>query len=335
MAAVSEVPQQTNWKNVNNWHWVSKNCTPWAGDYFRRELVDISAEDGAGSAKTTSVLNFSGDVELNQRKGKLITVFDLHITVNWEGKLADETAGTGRIKFPEFMNDQTAEDIEFDIAVEGDASEAGKRQLRDWVKKVLVPAVKAKMLAFPEALIAEQSRDILIPPEQMKGHPANRPYTPPAKTPSPAPPKPAATGPTTVQGTVVKLELDVEFQCTASDLYLTLLDRGRVSAWTRAPAEIQPQVGTLFRLFGDNVTGYVTELEPEKKIGMRWRLKEWPADHFSTVQISLNQESDCTKLHLVQDNVPIGQKDQVQANWTNFYFNPIKMTFGYGAILTG
>lgn len=319
----------------------------------------MELEADGTTAKTTSVSSVEGDVELNQRKGKPIAIFDLHITVPWEGSLADGTEAKGRIKFPEVLNDQTASDIEVDVTVEGEASAEAKKQLRDFVKNKLVPVLKEKILQFPTDLInggfrrtwvvlllvyrsliplldapfqpstlqtftfsfhqTEQAGDLIIPQDQMNGHPTTKLYTPPPKTPSPAPVKPEASATSTVKGTVVTIDQDVEFQCTAADLWITLLDKPRVSAWTRAPAEIQPGVG-LFNLFGGNITGYITNVEQNKSISMRWRLKTWPAEHFSSVEIKLDQQSDCTKLHLKQDNVPIGEKDQVSNNWTNFYW---------------
>lgn len=307
----------------------------------------------------TEVSRVDGDVEVNQRKGKPIVVFDLHIAVNWEGgfkrsvdrisgltaisnpgsrnrqlpsnnfeipftfdpaKLPDETAANGRIKFPEYLNDQTASDVEYEILIDSDLPSQTKATLKSFIKSSLVPAVTTEMLKFTPDIIADQAADLIIPQDKMAGHPAHKPYTPPPKAPSPAPVKavePASSG--AVKGSLVDLEQDVEFQATAADIYMTLLDRGRASVWSRAPAEIQPGVG-LFNLFGGNVSGYITEVEENKAIKMRWRLRSWPEGHFSTVDIKLDQGTEHTRLHLKQSGVPVGEKDQVTSNWTNFYW---------------
>lgn len=78
---------QTNWKNVNNWHWIEKNCLPWTRDYFREHLTQLhyQSADGGPSVKITGVSKCDGDVDLNMRKGKLIYLFDLKMCIQWTG----------------------------------------------------------------------------------------------------------------------------------------------------------------------------------------------------------------------------------------------------------
>ena len=77
----------TNWKNVNNWHWVEKNCLPWAIDHLKSNLTGIEYihESNGTKVSVTEVSSVTGDADLNQRKGKLITVFDVAITLLWNG----------------------------------------------------------------------------------------------------------------------------------------------------------------------------------------------------------------------------------------------------------
>jgi hypothetical protein len=41
-------PNGANWKNVNNWHWVEKNCLPWARDYLTQRLEKLTFKDPSG-----------------------------------------------------------------------------------------------------------------------------------------------------------------------------------------------------------------------------------------------------------------------------------------------
>lgn len=66
---------------------------------------------------------------------------------------------------------------------------------------------------------------------------------------------------------------------------------------------------------------------------MKWRLKQWPSEHYSHVTIEFKQGSDSTELKLVQKDVPIGEKNSTEQNWTNYYWNSLKRTFGFGSIL--
>ena len=71
--------------NPNNWHWVNKDTSEWARNYLENELIGISAEDGAVSAKIDKILSMDGDVDVSQRKGKVITLFDVRLQLEYSG----------------------------------------------------------------------------------------------------------------------------------------------------------------------------------------------------------------------------------------------------------
>jgi activator of HSP90 ATPase len=104
-------------------HWVEKNCCHWAKDYLKAKLVGLQNQTVAGKplVKTTELGSFSGDVDLNQRKGKLITIYDVQLKIDWKGEsikglfgigeMEDQTC-SGTIELPEFMYDYTPESLE-------------------------------------------------------------------------------------------------------------------------------------------------------------------------------------------------------------------------------
>ena len=71
--------------NPNNWHWVNKDAAPWAKSYLESQVVAIAAEEGDISAKVTKLSSMDGDVEVSQRKGKVISIFDVALTLEYEG----------------------------------------------------------------------------------------------------------------------------------------------------------------------------------------------------------------------------------------------------------
>lgn len=71
--------------NPNNWHWVNKDAVPWARDYLEEILTGISAEEGDVTAKVDKVISMDGDVDVNQRKGKVITLFDVKVQLEYSG----------------------------------------------------------------------------------------------------------------------------------------------------------------------------------------------------------------------------------------------------------
>lgn len=91
--------------NPNNWHWVNKDAAPWAKEYLEGEVTKVSAEDGDVSAKITKLVSMDGDVDVSQRKGKVITIFDVSLQLEYEGKNADGVDVAGSIRVPECAYD--------------------------------------------------------------------------------------------------------------------------------------------------------------------------------------------------------------------------------------
>ena len=71
--------------NPNNWHWVNKDVREWAKDYLVESLVGISAKEGDVVARVSKIVSMDGDVDVCQRKGKVITLFDIKLQMGWEG----------------------------------------------------------------------------------------------------------------------------------------------------------------------------------------------------------------------------------------------------------
>lgn len=108
--------------NPNNWHWVNKDVRPWTQDYITKNIVGLKAskEDGT-TAEVSKVLSMDGDVDVSQRKGKVITIFDVRLQLEYTGKVPakteDEDASqegdtkdvSGTITIPEVAHD-TEED---------------------------------------------------------------------------------------------------------------------------------------------------------------------------------------------------------------------------------
>jgi activator of HSP90 ATPase len=64
---------------------VNKDAREWAKDYFSEKLTVISAEENGVSAKITKVLSVEGDCDVSQRKGKVVTIFDVQVKLEYSG----------------------------------------------------------------------------------------------------------------------------------------------------------------------------------------------------------------------------------------------------------
>ena len=94
--------------NPNNWHWVNKDVREWGREYLDKSLVGTEASEGDVFAKISKVVSMDGDMDVSQRKGKVITLFDVKLVLDFEGKTKEEDV-TGTVTVPEVAHD-TEED---------------------------------------------------------------------------------------------------------------------------------------------------------------------------------------------------------------------------------
>lgn len=105
--------------NPNNWHWVNKDVSGWTREYLEKELIGLKAEKDGANAQVSKVLSMEGDVDVAQRKGKVVTIFDVRVQLEYTGKIKTPGEGegaeddtkdvSGTITIPEIAHD-TEED---------------------------------------------------------------------------------------------------------------------------------------------------------------------------------------------------------------------------------
>lgn len=158
----------------------------------------------------------------------------------------------------------------------------------------------------------------------------------------------STTAPTTTASTAGAQSVNVttvtdteEFRAPATELFKTFTDPQRIAAFTRGPPSVweagsgPATEGAKFEIFGGNVSGEYVVLEEPKRLVQRWRLKQWPAGHFSRLEISFDQNDvdSVTAMRVTWTGVPIGQEEATKRNWREYYIRSIKTTFGFGTIL--
>jgi activator of HSP90 ATPase len=82
--------------NPNNWHWVNKDASVWTKQWLSDSIKDLQAEDNGVTAQLDKLVSMDGDVDVNQRKGKVITIFDVKVVLEYSGMvntIASCTAG--------------------------------------------------------------------------------------------------------------------------------------------------------------------------------------------------------------------------------------------------
>ncbi|KAI6245765.1 hypothetical protein HI914_05985 [Erysiphe necator] len=321
--------------NPNNWHWVNKDAGPWAKQYIEEQIKNLKAVDNGVTAKIDKLISMDGDVDVNQRKGKVISIFDVKLVIEYSGTTRDNEDVSGSITVPEVAHDTGENEYVFDIDIYSESN--SKAPVKELVRAKIVPQLRKEFAKLGPALISEHGKDIQHAPDS----------NPVGKTAIPKlhkPPIEHRTGDIHTQvnkeNTVVNtttVTANDEFRAPASELYKTFTDPTRIASFTRAPPKLfeGAQVGGKFELFGGNVVGEYVELVEPTKIVQSWRLNQWPKGHVSRLEIGFDQNDvdNVTVMRVTWSGVPVGQEDVTRANWNEYYVRSIKQTFGFGTIL--
>lgn len=324
------------------YHWRNKNCAPWAQEWIKKALPGLSVSEGEHVVEIIEVTSVTGDCDLGQRKGKLLTIYDLAVEAKWTSKVGeDEIKGT--VKVPEVSHEAIdgLSDYEYTFSLTTDSSSDAS--------KILALAKKS----FPDVLSSKfnELRPALIQAHGVPDGPsgANSGTSTPgagASTPSyaPAPPAkaPAQSASTSreekkASGAVVTgkaVEVEAELQASADDLWSLLTEESKIPMWSRSAAQIKLDVGSTYTLFGGNVTGEIKEVEKPKKLVQTWQTKSpgWPKEHFGTMTLVLNQGESSTKATFTLEGVPAGLENDIEKAIDAFYIRGLKQ-MGLGTIL--
>ncbi|KAG9318660.1 activator of Hsp90 ATPase [Chiua virens] len=317
-----------------NWHWKNKNVTPWAKAWFQEELTKISIEgNGNENIKVTSTSWLDGDVELGQRKSKLITIYDCKISVEWTGTASDGTDIKSNVTIPEVSHEITLDGLSnytYNWS-ESESTNPAVAALYALAKERLPVALEAKFAEFPVAITEKHGKDLTVSMEPSRTGtpaPATASVTAPSTTASssPAPAKPMAKNALNTS----KIVKEASFMASADDLFGLFTDQQRIPSWTRAPAESSAKADTPYSLFGGGVKGKYISLTPGKEIVQTWVLSNptWPSEHEATFTTTLEQSSDSTKVVFSLAGVPKGMEDEIERNIDGYYIHGLK-SIGY------
>ncbi|KAL1937632.1 hypothetical protein VTO73DRAFT_13018 [Trametes versicolor] len=327
-----------------NWHWKNKTVTPWAKQWFERELTSVRVSgEGTEEVGVEHVEEVEGDVELGQRKSKLITIYDCKVVLNWSGTASDGTAVSGKLTVPEVSHEITLDGTS-DFVYEWSLTTArtpAVDALFQLAKKQLPAALEAKFNAFPAAIVDTHGKDLTVsadPSRQGSPAPTASAAAPAAKSDAALKKKADGAGVAKSGGQAVNtttLSVDAQFMASADDLFGLLSDEKRIPQWTRAPATGSAQAGSEYSMFGGGVKGKFVSLSPPKEFVQTWALSSptWPSDHFATLTTTLDQGSDSTKVTWSLKGVPLGMEEEITRNLQGYYVHGLK-SIGYVQVST-
>jgi activator of HSP90 ATPase len=123
-------------------------------------------------------------------------------------------------------------------------------------------------------------------------------------------------------GTAIHQEID--FNAAPERIYELLLDAKQFSAFSKDTAEIQPQPGGAFKLFGGRIEGRNIELVPNQRIVQAWRPASWPPGVYSIVRFDLVARGSGTRIVLDHAGFSEDNWEHFNEGWPHNYWDPLR-----------
>ncbi|KDN53301.1 hypothetical protein K437DRAFT_242350 [Tilletiaria anomala UBC 951] len=323
-----------------HYHWKTKGCTPWSKTWIKTNLVGQKANTEAGTVQVTALESFEGDVELGNRKGKLITIFDCAVTLAWAD---EEEKVKGTITFPEVCHEVEDEGTEYihESALTDAGGKDGQTFL-DGVRRQLIPLLLKTLHRFRKDLIQQHASDLghdglgTVTPAASSGQsdvpvPERSDSDPTQNTRHPSDPKKTSNA-NPIRSSSRVIRQSAHLAISRTDLWALLTDPDRIPLWTKAPAKFTLKENETYTLFGGNVSGVIKQIKFPEHLSHSWRLSQWPEGHFAELTIDLKEGTDSTELVLTLTAVPSGEEDRSEVGLETYYLRGLK-GLGLGTIL--
>ncbi|KAK3751463.1 hypothetical protein QZH41_009169, partial [Actinostola sp. cb2023] len=245
-----------------------KNATPWSKDKLDELFKGLEVTTDKATLRITNLTKAEGEAYVNNRKAKLIFFYEWIIELEWAGSLAEsDNVLKGKIEIPNLSEENEVHEIDVLMRVNKRNNESDK--LLDAIKKETLAKLREKLGQYIHQLKNEFIQGMILPSKDNKTTPNNPQVNKAEKEVQYAKPLgvPIATK---------KLVMKEEFLMSAEDLYSTLTEEQRVSAFTQNPSKVDATRGGSFVLLNGSVSGKFVELVRDEKIVMEWRQKSWP-----------------------------------------------------------
>lgn len=146
----------------------------------------------------------------------------------------------------------------------------------------------------------------------------------------------SASGADEISQTAEAIHQEPLFQASRKRVYQALTDPAQFSRivvlsgamqsmkLSDKPAEISPNAGGAFSLFGGYITGRHIELVPGERIVQAWRSASWEPGAYSIARFDLREEGAATRIVFDHRGFPDGQGKHLAAGWHANYWEPLR-----------
>jgi len=296
-------------------------------------------DDVVGKVKVTDVSKFDGDVTLSNRKGKVISYYELVIEAKWEAIHENgEDKANGTLTIPNISEENDADDIEVSVTVKK-STPYGKK-VKDLIRKAGLKKIQAFYGDFKEKLMKEYSLGMI---KTKGGNKQDGNAAAAAKVSANinkidklgvgVKSKPSISTGTSVKESTSSVSYEEDIECGCDDLYAVFTEKDRFSAFTQSTCEVEPVVGKEISLCNGFITGKVLELDENKKIVLEMRESNWAEGLVSkaSIEFKFKSSTGTTKFMVTQTGIPKSKIGECAERW-KVWCRRIRLTFGYGAI---
>jgi len=112
-------------------------------------------------------------------------------------------------------------------------------------------------------------------------------------------------------------------------LFRAFTDAEELSRIVHGPCKIEGALpGAKFEMLDGAILGEFLDAEKPKRIVQSWRLRDWPAGHFSRLQLEFKEDGNQTNMVVEWTGVPADQADVTMQNFKRFFIEPLQRLYG-------
>jgi uncharacterized protein YndB with AHSA1/START domain len=113
-------------------------------------------------------------------------------------------------------------------------------------------------------------------------------------------------------------------------VWAALTDPETIEHWGGGPVEMAAVPGSEFSMWGGDIHGTVTEVDPERSMSQEWFSGDWASP--STIRFVLSDEAGGgTRVEIHHSGVPDEESADIDAGWDDYYFGPLARLLEEGA----
>jgi len=113
-------------------------------------------------------------------------------------------------------------------------------------------------------------------------------------------------------------------QARPEQVFQIWLDSRLHTTITGGNYQIEPVTGGKFTAWDGYICGTLIDIEPSRRISMRWRASEFPQDApDSPLELTFEDKGNETLVTLNHSTIPEGLGESHRQGWFNFYLDPL------------